>query len=378
MRSEENPSTSGGRGPGEGMFEELVKLHRRELTRFAVRQLGEHASVAEDVVQEALLNAHRAIAAGARPEHPRAWLFTIVRNAAVNATRAARTTDEIQEDQHGASDQMVAAAAEQSEWIGWLMGAVHELPARQREALVGHAFEGRSYREIAARQQTTVAAVKSLLIRARRALAQDASLSAIGLGAPVAAGARALRALRVRGPLAGKAGGAKGLAGALAQAVLAATVTTGVLMAVHGGGLGSVLASTDPTRPPNAGAHATGIRAKASRHGPASRRARERRIHREARHAVAECMRRGLRRRYGEAALQSAAHHLPTAALEYTECDRELRSAELRAAARGRRPARGRHPVEPHGHRHRRAGRGAQRRSARRKDRETRPLSGAK
>ena len=319
------------------MFEELVKRHRCELTRFAVRQLGEQASLAEDVVQEALLSAHRAIVAGTCPEHPRAWLFTIVRNAAVNAARGARTTDEIEERRHSTADQSVPAAVEQSEWIDWLMGAVHELPARQREALVGHAFEGRSYGEIAERQQTTIAAVKSLLTRARRALSEDASFPAVGLGTPLAAAARALRALRVRGALAGKAGGAKGLAGALAQAVLAATVTTGVLMAIHGGSLGSVLASTGPARSPDAGKHPTGVQATASRHRSASKRARERKVHREARHAVRECMRRGLHRHYGEAALQSAAHHLPTVALEYTECDRELRSAELRAAARRRR-----------------------------------------
>jgi RNA polymerase sigma factor (sigma-70 family) len=346
MRSEENPPAPGGRGAGEELFEELVKRHRRELTRFAVRQLGEHASLAEDVVQESLLNAHRAIAAGARPEHPRAWLFTIVRNATVNVARGARTTDEIEEHRHSTSDQTVAAAAEQSEWIGRLMGAVHELPARQREALVGHAFEGRSYREIAARQQTTIAAVKSLLTRARRALSEDASFPAVGLAAPLAAGARALRALPLRGPLAGKAGGAKWLAGALAQAALAATVTTGVLMAVHGGSLGSVLASAGPVRPPDAGAHQTGVEARASRHRQASRRARERKVHREARRAVRECMRRGLRRHYGEAALQSASRHLPTDALEYTECDRELHSAELRVAAP-------RHPAGSHRRRRR-------------------------
>jgi RNA polymerase sigma-70 factor (ECF subfamily) len=323
------------------MFEELVKRHRRELTRFAVRQLGEHASLSEDVVQEALLNAHRAIVAGTCPEHPRAWLFTIVRNAAVNAARGARTTDEIEERRHGTADQTVPAAVEQSEWINWLMGAVHELPARQRDALVGHAFEGRSYREIAVRQQTTISAVKSLITRARRALSADAPLPAVGLGTPLAAGARALRALRVRGPLAGKAGGAKWLAGALAQAALAATVTTGVLMAVHGGSLSSVLASTGPVRLPEAGAHQTGVQATASRHRSASTRARERKVHREARHAVRECMHGPLRRHYGEAALQSAAHHLPTVALEYTECDWELRSAELRAAAR-----RPRHPAD--------------------------------
>jgi RNA polymerase sigma-70 factor (ECF subfamily) len=335
MSTEENPPAPGGRGPREEMFEELVKRHRCELTRFAARQLGEHASLAEDVVQEALLSAHRAIAAGTCPEHPRAWLFTIVRNAAVNVTRGARTTDAIEECGHGASDQTVPAAVEQSEWIGWLMGAVHELPPRQRDALVGHAFEGRSYGEIAARQQTTIAAVKSLLTRARRTLSADASLPAVGVGTPLAtAAARALRALRIRGPLAGKAGGAKGLAGALAQAVLAATVTTGVLMAVHAGGLGSVLASTGPPHPPGAGAHQTGAQATAAGHRSSSKRARERRARREARRAIRECMRRGLHGRYDEATLRSAAHHLPTDALEYTECAGELRSAELRAAGR--------------------------------------------
>jgi RNA polymerase sigma-70 factor (ECF subfamily) len=352
MRSEEHPPSSGGRGPREEMFEELVKRHRPELARFAARQLGEHASLAEDVVQEALLNAHRAVAAGTCPEHPRAWLFTIVRNAAVNVTRGARTTDAIEERGHGTSDQTVPAAVEQSEWIGWLMGAVHELPARQRDALVGHAFEGRSYGEIAERQQTTIAAVKSLLTRARRTLAAEASIPAVGLGTPLAAGARALRALRVRGPLAGKAGGAKGLVGALAQAVLAATVTTGVLMAVHAGSLSSVLASTGPPRSPGAGAQPTSLKATASRRRSTSKRARERKVRREARHAVRECMRRGLRRHYGEAALQSAAHHLPTEALEYTGCAGELRSAELRAAARRR------HPADSRRRRHRRRGRG--------------------
>src|ERR1700691_4173774 len=360
MRSEENPPGSG-RGSREDMFEELVRLHRRELTRFAVRQLGEHASLAEDVVQEALLSAHRAIAAGTCPEHPRAWLFAIVRNAAVNAARGIRTTDQIEELRHGSAGQTVPAAVEQSEWIDWLMGAMCELPARQRDALVGHAFEGRSYREIAARQQTTISAVKSLITRARRTLSADGSFPAVGLGAPLAAGARALRALRIPGPLAGKAGGAKWLAGALAQAVLAATVTTGVLMAVHGGSLGAVLASAGPVRLPDAGAHQTGVQATASRHRSASKRARERKAHREARHAVRECMNGAVRGHYGEAALQSAAHHLPTAALEYTDCARELRSAERRTAADGRRhPADGRrHPADSHRRRDHRRGPGA-------------------
>jgi len=253
MSYEEASPASSGQGPREDMFEQLVKLHRYELTRYAMRQLGEHSGLAEDVVQEALLKAHRAIVAGTRPEHPRVWLFTIVRNTAINAARAAKPTEEIEERGHESADQSVPAAVEQSEWIDWLMGAVGALPERQREALVGHAFEGRSYNEIAARQQTTVSAVKSLLVRARRALSAERTFSAAGVGTPIATAARALRALLQRGPLAGKAGGAKGIVGVLAQAALAATVTTGVLMAVHGGSLGAGLASTGPARPPGAG-----------------------------------------------------------------------------------------------------------------------------
>lgn len=101
--------------PRDEVFEQLVKLHRGELTRFAIRQLGEQASLAEDVVQEALLSAHRAIVAGTRPEHPRAWLFTIVRNASVNATRAARPTAEIDEHSQGTGEQTVPSAVEQRE-----------------------------------------------------------------------------------------------------------------------------------------------------------------------------------------------------------------------------------------------------------------------
>jgi RNA polymerase sigma-70 factor (ECF subfamily) len=333
MSHEEPPQTSDGQGPQEDLFEELVRLHRDELTRFAVRQLGEHANQAEDVVQEALLNAHRAIGAGARPEYPRAWLFTIVHNAAVNATRGARLTDEIEEHLHGSLDQTVPELVEQGEWIDWLMAAVGQLPARQRDALVGHAFEGRSYREIAARQATTVSAVKSLIGRARRALSGDLSLPAAGFGTPFFGGARVFKALLARSPLAGKAGGTKGLVGVLAQAALAASVTTGVLMAVHGGSLGTGLAATGPTPPHHTGQHPT--------HPPSSpsegKRARELRVHREGRRAVSACLHgHAVGGRYSEAALHFATRHLTTDMIEYTDCERQLDVAALLTPAKRR------------------------------------------
>jgi RNA polymerase sigma-70 factor, ECF subfamily len=328
MRSEEDAEVPHGATPGDDMLEELARLHGPALRRFAARQLGENAGLAEDVVQEALLSAHRAIAAGTCPEHPRAWLFAIVRNAAVDAVRATRPAGTLDEHDHGTADELVPAAVEQGEWIDWLMGAIGELPARQREALVGHTIEGRSYREIAARQQTTVSAVKSLIGRARRALSSADTLPAAGLGFPFAAFSRALGSLLSRGPLAGKAG-AKGVAGMLAQAAVAATVTTGVLMAVHGGRIGSVLASPGPVRLPAGREHLSRAQTR-SRHHIETKHAREQRVHREAHHAVADCLHgRAFKGRYGEAALKFAVGHLPPDVTEYTECEQLLRRAEL-------------------------------------------------
>lgn len=318
----------------DGLLENLIQLHGPALERFAARQLGEHSRLAEDVVQEALLSAHRAIAAGTRPAHPKAWLFAIVRNAAIDAARASRPAGAIEEHRHGTADEVVPATVEQGEWIDWLMSAIGELPDRQREALVGHTIEGRSYREIAARQQTTVSAVKSLIGRARRALSADAFP---GAGLPPAICSRALRSLLSRGPLAGKAG-AKGIAGALAQAAVAATVTTGVLFAVHGGSVGSVLASPGPARLPDA--HERLSRAQTQSRHRETKHAREARIHREAHHAIAACVHgRPLRGRYGEAALKFAVKHLSSDVTEYTECEAVLRHAQLhrRSSARGRR-----------------------------------------
>jgi hypothetical protein len=235
--------------------------------------------------------------------------------------------DEIEERLHSSPGQGVPEEVEQSEWIDWLMAAVGQLPARQRDALVGHAFEGRSHREIAARQATTVAAVKSLIVRARRALAADPSFPAVGLMAPLLAGLRFFRALLARGPLAAKTGGTKGLAGILCQAMLAATVTTGVLLAVHGASPGTGLAAAGPVHSHPAGEHP----ARALRLRLVVDRTR-----REGQRATSECIHGGVARHYSAAALRFAAQHLTTDALEYTECERRLNLAAVQASAKRR------------------------------------------
>src|SRR4029077_12282783 len=57
--------------------------------------------------------------------------------------------------------------------IGELVGALGRIPVSQREAIVMREFEGRSYTEIAEILGVTTSALKTVLFRARRSLAEE-------------------------------------------------------------------------------------------------------------------------------------------------------------------------------------------------------------
>jgi RNA polymerase sigma-70 factor (ECF subfamily) len=83
---------------GEGSrpaFDELARRHRGRLVAFA----GSIAppGAADDVVQEAILKAYLALRRGDLPESPKAWLYTIVRNTALNHRRGWRPHDQLDE-----------------------------------------------------------------------------------------------------------------------------------------------------------------------------------------------------------------------------------------------------------------------------------------
>ncbi len=259
-----------------------------------------------------MLCAYRALREGSRPDCVRPWLFVIVRNCALNARRRSKPTYALT-DQHGSSAQrMPSEVAEQGEWIDWLMTAIAELPSRQRQALVGREFEGRSHAELAASLGTSALAVKTLLHRARgtlRRLRPESMLSA---------------PLFVKGRLAG----AKAGAALLGQTLFVASVTSVVVLAVHTGGVGSVRAAGLPAgqarasvsvhRPPSGGS----ARSRQARHN----------LEREGRHAIARCDRGLGLRGISARGLRYAAGHLSADEHEYTECERVLRRAALEAA----------------------------------------------
>ena len=162
-------------------FETLHDRYRGELLRHAERVLGGRRSLAEDVVQESLWRAHRAILAGGRRDIVlQAWLHRIVHNRALDELRKREVVSlEDRLDRVGTTDDL-QSLTERREGFNEVVADVIALPARQREAVVSHVFGGEGHAELAGRMGLSVGASKSLLNRARTNLvrAHEARLAA--------------------------------------------------------------------------------------------------------------------------------------------------------------------------------------------------------
>jgi RNA polymerase sigma factor (sigma-70 family) len=207
---------------------------RPALLRYAADRLGGDRAEAEDVVQDSAMRALVALRSGRVPANPRAWMYVIVRNRCHDVRAARRPVtalDEAREVRSPAPDPDEHLS--QRRRLDAVVTAIADLPAGQRDALVGATFEGRPYEELAARQATTVPAIKSLIHRARRGL--DAAGARAAAVAPWFLAAR----LRLRGAAAQAGDGVReqlagvvtGHTGALAS--VAAVAVTAVPVAVH-------------------------------------------------------------------------------------------------------------------------------------------------
>ena len=157
-------------------FETLVERYRARLLGFCQHMLRSRED-AEDVLQEVYVAALRAMRADDRPIQAKPWLYKIARNRSLNHLR--RPTDLAVESMDTFSDRAgVASSALEAvagrERLREIVADVHELPESQRTALILREFDALSYSEIADTMDTTVPAVKSLLVRARMGLASAA------------------------------------------------------------------------------------------------------------------------------------------------------------------------------------------------------------
>ena len=155
-----------------GAFEALVQRYQPRLLAFCRHMLGSQED-AEDVLQEVFAASFNAICADERPINARPWLYRIARNRCLNHLRrpqpAGQDSMDIFERDGGTT---TADTVHKREEFRHIVADVQELPETQRTALLLREIDALSYDQIAEAMDTTVPSVKSLLVRARVALAE--------------------------------------------------------------------------------------------------------------------------------------------------------------------------------------------------------------
>jgi RNA polymerase sigma factor (sigma-70 family) len=155
-------------------FEALVQRYQSRLLAFCRHMLGSRED-AEDVLQDVFAAAFNAILADERAINVRPWLYRIARNRSLNHLRRATAVGVDSMDTYFADHgQSVPERILQRESFNALVDDIGHLAETQRTALLLREIDALSYEQIAEVMDTTVPSVKSLLVRARVALAEAA------------------------------------------------------------------------------------------------------------------------------------------------------------------------------------------------------------
>jgi RNA polymerase sigma factor (sigma-70 family) len=158
----------------EPAFEALVRRYRRPLLAYC-RRLSVPDAGSEDILQQALLQAWRALAAGAEIRDVRAWLYRIVHNVAISSG-ARRLADGHAELGDAVRTAGVEQLVEQRLAARDALAGLAALPELQREVMLGTALEGRSHEEVAGALGLTSGSVRGLIYRARATLRAAAAV----------------------------------------------------------------------------------------------------------------------------------------------------------------------------------------------------------
>jgi RNA polymerase sigma factor (sigma-70 family) len=158
-----------------GAYDTLYERYRAQIFAFVFHLLGGNAPEdAEDITQETFSAAFRRLTDRRTEGSFRCWLYTIARNRSFDHIRA-RKPEAAELDGAALVDGTDGdSRVEAREQVAWLVGAMSQLPARQRQALVMHELAGMRHHEIAQQLDTSVTAVKKLVSRARDTLAEAA------------------------------------------------------------------------------------------------------------------------------------------------------------------------------------------------------------
>ena len=150
----------------------LLAKHGEELARH-IRRIVRDDDVAQDLLQETMLRAWKALGRLAAGSNERAWLYRIATNASLNHRRS-RSREHAALERH-AVDAAAARDADDGRGEGdaaraVLWDEVARLPERQRVALSLRVADELDYEEIAARMGGTAAAARANVYQATQRL----------------------------------------------------------------------------------------------------------------------------------------------------------------------------------------------------------------
>jgi RNA polymerase sigma-70 factor (ECF subfamily) len=128
-------------GVGPELLGQLLDEHAAALTLYA----RQWCRAPEDVVQEAFL---KLVAQPAPPHHPVAWLYRVVRNAAISAQRAARRRHHYESAAQRTCPWFTASHETRLDGET-ATAALQSLPGEQREVIVAHLWGGLTFEQIA-------------------------------------------------------------------------------------------------------------------------------------------------------------------------------------------------------------------------------------
>jgi len=153
-------------------FRLLVEMHQARVIGTISKMLGSDAE-SEDLAQQVFIRVWKSAPRYQPTAKFTTWLFRITRNLVFNELRRKRhfadQSEELPEPIERAEKEPDRVLLE-GELQNAIQEAINQLPESQRMAIILRRYEEMPYEEIAKVMGTTVAAVKSILFRARAEL----------------------------------------------------------------------------------------------------------------------------------------------------------------------------------------------------------------
>lgn len=167
-------------------FEDIYRMHRRDVSRLAARLLGPRGDL-EDVVQEVFIQVFRSLGSFRGDARFSTWLHRVTVNVTLMHIRALRSRpqlgNELLHEPAAPEDDSPADGAARAERLRALYKILDTLSEKKRAVFILHDIEGLAAAQVAKMVESNVLTVRTRLFYARKevyaAMAQDPTLESI-------------------------------------------------------------------------------------------------------------------------------------------------------------------------------------------------------